>query len=60
MIERLPSRGRQAARGEVLLDEKLALPKKIEIAALFIGRFTLCSKLATRRLVTPNSSKNSM
>jgi hypothetical protein len=50
----------RATAGATLLDEKLALPKKIEIAALFSGRFTPCSKLATRRLVTPNSWKNSL
>jgi hypothetical protein len=37
-IKSLPSRGRQAASGGFLLDEKLALPEKIEIAALFIGQ----------------------
>jgi hypothetical protein len=34
IIERLPPRGRQAASGGFLLDEQLALPEKIEIAAL--------------------------
>src|ERR1700730_9108685 len=34
IIECLPSRGRQAASGRFLLDEELALPEKIEIAAL--------------------------
>ena len=34
IIERLPSRGRQAAARRFLLDEELALPEKIEIAAL--------------------------
>jgi hypothetical protein len=38
VIERLPSRGRQAAPRRFLLDEELALPEKIEIAALFIGQ----------------------
>jgi hypothetical protein len=38
IIERLPSRGRQAAPRRFLLDEKLALPEKIEIAALFLGQ----------------------
>jgi hypothetical protein len=38
IIQRLPSRGRQAASGRFLLDEQLAFPEKIEIAALFIGQ----------------------
>jgi hypothetical protein len=38
IIERLPSRGRQASPRRFLLDEKLALPEKIKIAALLIGQ----------------------
>ena len=38
IIERLPSRGHQAASGGLLLDEKLALPEKIEITPLFLGQ----------------------
>jgi len=38
IIERLPSRGHQAASGGLLLDEKLALPEKMEETPLFLGQ----------------------
>ena len=51
--------GEVSARA-LLFDEQDALPKQIDKAVLPSSFLTGSSKLATRRRVTPNTSKNSL
>lgn len=50
----------EIAASALLLDKQDALPKKVNETVLSVELFTGSSKLATRRLVTPNTSKNSL